>query len=388
MDNNAFGKLVRASREKRGWKQEELADRWGFTREYISQIECGKRKLDRPEQVARLANILGISEEQLIHVGKGTSPRRFFVQRPSGSDELLLQALLEPARATLKLSWLIWQGNGMLMDFTQNLQNLEHRLKDVLGLYRGQFYRPAMHILASVHEMLGRQAVEGAATQEATAHFQRMYDIAEELCDTDLLTLAMIHLAAMFRRNGRFEASFRRLEAAEKGARGVSRWLRGLLSKTYARNYYVYGDEQGFLRSIDRAADIAEDTDVTIDTTINGFDKIGVLEERAQGYTMFWQPDKALAIYQETDKMRPFRPLRAQSASHIAKAQAYCFGGDLQIGIEHALSGLHMAEELRSNRYVLRLQQMSDRLSDKPIGKERVMQDLRSEILTTWKHLS
>src|SRR5437667_7621865 len=153
MDNNAFGKLVRASREKRGWKQEELADRWGFTREYISQIECGKRKLDRPEQVARLANILGISEEQLIHVGKGTSPRRFFVQRPSGSDELLLQALLEPARATLKLSWLIWQGNGMLMDFTQNLQNLEHRLKDVLGLYRGQFYRPAMHILASVHEM-------------------------------------------------------------------------------------------------------------------------------------------------------------------------------------------------------------------------------------------
>src|SRR5215468_8944494 len=67
MDNNAFGKLVRSYRKERGWKQEELADRWGFTREYVSQVERGKRKLDKPEQVTRLAEILGISEEQLTY---------------------------------------------------------------------------------------------------------------------------------------------------------------------------------------------------------------------------------------------------------------------------------------------------------------------------------
>jgi hypothetical protein len=208
-----------------------------------------------------------------------------------------------------------------------------------------------------------------------------MYDIAEELGDTDLLTLATIHQAAMFRRKGRSEASFRRFEAAEKSARGASRWLQGFLWKMYARNFYVSGDEQAFLRSIDRAADIAECMEVTVDTITNGFNKLSVLQERAQGFTMLWQPEKALTIYQETDKMRLFRPLREQSSYHIVKAQAYCQSGHLQTGIEHALIGLRMAEKLQSSRYVTRLQQMSDRLSDTPIGKERVLQDLRDQIL-------
>jgi transcriptional regulator with XRE-family HTH domain len=388
MDSNAFGKLIRAYREQRGWKQEELAKRWGFTREYVSQIESGKRKLDKPEQVTRLADILGISEEQLIHVGKGKSPRQLFAQRPSGNSDLLLQALLEPIQASVKLSWLIWPNNGVLMDLTSNLRILERGLNDALGLYRGQFRQPALRLLASVHESLGKQAVERTATQEAIAHFREMYDIAEELGDTDLLVLAMIQQAAMFRRMGRFEMSFRRLDAAEKSARNASRWLLGHLRRMSARNFYVYGDEQGFLRCIDQAANIAENTETTIDTITNGFNKLAVLEERAQGYTMLWQPEKALAIYQETDKVRHFRSLREQSSYHIVKAQAFCHSGHLQIGVEHALTGLRIAEQLQSSRYVLRLQLMSDRLKDKPIGKERVMQDLRGEIFNTRSKLS
>ena len=389
MDTNAFGKLVRASREQHGWKQDDLAERWGFTREYVSQVERGKRKLDKLEQVIRLADILGISEEQLAHVGKERLAKRYSGgQHVVKHDDRLLEALLEPAAGTVKLYWLLWQENDVATDIRNELQILEKKLNDALGIYSGQFYQPALRILASVHELLGRQAVERTATQEAITHFQGMYDIAEELGDSDLLTLAMIHLAAMLRRKGRFEASFRRLGAAERSARGVSCWLQGLLAKTYARNFYVYGDEQGFLRAIDQAANIAEETEVTLDTTINGFDKTGVLEERAQGYTLFGKPEKALAIYQETDKMRPFRPLRAQSAHHIAKAQAYCYRGDLRAGIEHALTGLHMAEELQSIRYVVRLQQMCDRLKITPIGKERVMLDLRTEILRAWDRLS
>src|SRR5437667_5514662 len=281
----------------------------------------------------------------------------------------------------MKLSWLLWQGNGMLPDLTRNLHDLERRLNGVLGLYRGQFHQPALRILASVHELLAKQAIERTATQEAVTHFQGMYDIAEELGDTDLLTLAMIHQAGMFRRKGRLDASFRRLEAVEKRARGASRWLQGHLWKTFARTFYVYGNEQGFLNSIDRAESFAENMEATVDTITNGFDKLSVLQERAQGHTMLWQPEKALAIYQQTDKIRPFRPLHEQSSYHIVKAQAYCYSGDLQTGIEYALTGLRIAENLRSTRYVVRLQQMSDRLSATPIGKEHVMQDLHGEIL-------
>ncbi len=383
MEHNAFGKLVRACREQRGWKQDELAERWGFTREYVSLVERGKRKLDRPEPVTRLADILGITEEQLTRAGKSRPPKQFSAQQGVERDDLLLQALLEPAETTVKLSWLIWQGNGMLPDLTRNLQNLEHRLNEALGIYHGQFHQPVLRILASVHELLGKQAVERTAAQEAIKHFQEMYDIAEELRDSDLLILAMIHQAAMLRRKGRFEASFRRLEAAEKCSHRASRWLRGFLWKMYARHFYIYGDEQGFLRSIDRAANLVENTEATVETITNSFDKLGVLQERAQGYTLLWQPEKALMIYQQTDKMHPIRPLRKQSLYHIVKAQALCYSGDLCTGIEHALIGLQMAENLGSCRYVLHLQQMADRLSATPIGKERVMQNLRSKILDT-----
>ncbi len=382
MDQNAFGKLVRAYRHQHGWKQDELAERWGFTREYVSQIERGKRKLDRPEQVTRLADILGIPEEQLARVGKGTpSKRPTGAQRGSKSDDLLLEALLEPAHTTIKLSWLLWQGNGMLLDLTHNLHDLERRLNGVLGIYRGQFHQPALRILASVYELLGKQAIERTATQKAITHFQRMYDIAEELGDTDLLPLAMIHQAGMLRRKGQFEASFQHLEAAEKRARSASRWLQGHLWKTLSRNFYVYGNEQGFLHSIDRAESFAENMEATVDTMTHGFDKLSVLQERAQGYTVLWQPEKALVIYQQTDKMRPFRPLLDQSSYHIVKAQAFCYSGNLQTGIEHALTGLRIAENLGSIRYVVRLRQMFDRLGARSIGKERVMQDLHGEIL-------
>lgn len=387
MSNNAFGKLIRAHREKRGWKQGELADRWGFTREYVSLVERGKRKLDKPEQVTRLANILGISDEQLAQVGKEIPPKPSSTRNADKSDDVLLQALLEPAHTTIKLSWLIWQGHDFLQDYTSNLHNLERRLNDVLGLYRGQFRQPALRMLASVHELLGKQAVDRTATQEAMTRFQHMYDVAEELGDTDLLAEAMIHQAAMFRRKGRLEASFRRFEAAEKSARGASRWLQGFLWKMYARNFYVVGDEQAFLRSIDRAADMAEGAETTVDAVVNGFSKLSVLQERAQGFTMLWQPEKALTIYQETDKMRLFRPLREQSSYHIMKAQAFCQSGQFQTGIEHALAGLHMAKELGSSRYVMRLQEMSDRLRSRPIGKEHVLQDLRAEILNALQTL-
>ncbi len=387
MDGSSFGKLVRVYREQRGWKQGELAERWGFTREYVSQIERGKRKLDKQEQVNRLADILGIPPERLEAVGKGMPAKRARANNPLESDDVLLQALLEPAQTTVKMSWLIWQGDNVIGDVGANLRDLQKRLNNALCLYRGQFHQPALRILAYTHEMLGKLAIERTATAEALKHFQEMYDIAEEVGDVDMLTLATLHQSEMLRRRGRHEAAFRRIEAAEKFSRDASRWLQGVFWKTYARNYYVYGDEQGFLRTIDRAEEIAEDTESTLDTLSNDFDKIGVLQERAQGHTMFLQPERALQIYQQTDRLRPFRPLRDQASYHIVKAQAYCYTGDITHGVRHAMTGLHMAEKIQSTRFVVRLQQMSDRLNVLPIGRERALKELRGEVFSTLRRL-
>ncbi|HLX40806.1 MAG TPA: helix-turn-helix transcriptional regulator, partial [Ktedonobacteraceae bacterium] len=80
VSSNTFGKLVRSCREQRHWTQEELAEKWGYTREYVSQIERGKRKLDRTDQVVRLTEILEIPYEQLEAIGKGLPLQKLSAQ--------------------------------------------------------------------------------------------------------------------------------------------------------------------------------------------------------------------------------------------------------------------------------------------------------------------
>ena len=93
-----FGALVRAFRQQRGWTQQDLAERWGFTREYVSQIERGKRKLYGEESVLRLAEILDIPLERLQVIGKYVPHGARVANHVAEADDALLEALLGPAR--------------------------------------------------------------------------------------------------------------------------------------------------------------------------------------------------------------------------------------------------------------------------------------------------
>lgn len=396
VEENAFGKLVRAYRKQRGWTQEDLAERWNVSSAYISLIERGKRKVEKQEQINRLADILEIPEERLVAVGKGMPGVKSDARiHPQGSSDALLQALLEPAQNTVKLSWLIWHGDSMIVDIGAHLHNLQQRLSEALTLYHGQFHKPALQLLGYTHEMLGQLEIEKTATREAILHFQEMYDIADELGDVDMLTLALVHQGSMLRRRGWYETAFRRFlaaekhikEAPEKYAVSVSPWIQGIFWKERAITAFTHGNEQEFLRAIDHAEGIATDMESSIDSLSHDFHLLEVLQTRAHGFTILWQPEKALAIYQQTDTLRPFRPLRDLAAYTIIKAQAWCYAGDIKQGLSYAEKGLKMAEQLHSIRYATRLRQMSDRLNITPLGKERAMLEARKEIISTLEHM-
>ena len=54
----------------------------------------------------------------------------------------------------------------------------------------------------------------------------------------------------------------------------------------------------------------------------------------------------------------------------------------------HAIAGMQIAESLLSRRYVVRLQQMADRVSTTPLGKKHAVKELREEIYTTLQRMS
>ncbi len=61
----SFGRKVREARLACGITQEELADRAGFDRTYISLVERGKRNLSLLN-VCQLAQVLGKSVDDLV----------------------------------------------------------------------------------------------------------------------------------------------------------------------------------------------------------------------------------------------------------------------------------------------------------------------------------
>jgi transcriptional regulator with XRE-family HTH domain len=378
--STAFGKLVREYREQMGLSQEEVAEKWGYTREYVSLIERGKRKLDQIEQVYRLADILQIPHERLDAIGKGIPERKIKPQHPSEGDDALLQVLLEPAQATVKLSKLVWRTDNEVLTIAERLTTLNRRLEDALTKYRGRFVKPTQQIMAYAHEMLGEMAFDQLSLPEAYGHFQEMFDLGEELADNDILTLAMTRQADLLRKKGRYEAAFRRLQAAEPYASQASKYVQGFRWQILARAYSTYSDPEGFQRAIDRAQEIVESTSTSLDTVSNRFDLVQVLQERAQGCTMLWQPEKALDIYRQTDVLRPFRSLRDQGSYSIIKAQAFAYAGALEEGIGYAIKGIELAKAYHSKRHISRVQGMYDRLNVTRMSKSPRLRELKEAL--------
>ncbi len=379
LGKRTFGDLVRVYREQMGLSQSELAERWGYTREYVSLVERGKRKLDQIEQVYHLADILEIPQEQLDAIGRGIPQRKIDARNVRKADDALIQALLIPAQATVKLSWLVWYANHdtVVLD---SLADTITRLEQVIEDRRGALLQPAQELLAYAYEMMGKVAFDQLNYPVASGHFQAMFELGEEINNHPVMATALIRQGDVLRRRGRYEAAVNRLELAKRFTGKASAHIQGMREQTAARVYAEYGKEQQFLQAIEKAQTIAQNKTPDLDTISSQFTLTGVMEERAQGHTLLWQPEEAIKIYTETEKLHPVRPLREMGVFTILKAQAYTYAGYMDIGVEYALEGLKLAQQYHSKRHMSRVQRMYDRLRVTPLGSSSQLHEL-GEIL-------
>lgn len=379
MSGNTFGKLVRTYREERGWTQEELAERWGYTRAYVSQVEHGKRKLNHVDQVSRLADILEIPAERLEAIGRGLTYSRTTPESPHDADDFLLQTLLEPAQATVKLSWLVWHANHDTT-IVQNLTQLITQLETAVTERRGKYLKPAQQILGYAHAMMGKIAFDQLDYMTAGGHFQEMFELGEEINDPDITALAMIHQGDILRRRGRFEHAVSALEKARRYADMGSLTTGGLRWAILARTYAEFGHKDEFMRAIDAAQDAVEQVTPSLDTTSNEFNLVDIIQERAQGHTLLREPKRALELYRESERLKPFRPMRDLGVFVILQAQAHTYAGDVEGGVTFALQGLRLARGYQSKRHESRVQRMYDRLRVTPMGNHPSLRELKEAL--------
>jgi tetratricopeptide (TPR) repeat protein len=201
------------------------------------------------------------------------------------------------------------------------------------------------------------------------------------LNDADIITTGMAYQGSILRKRGRYEMAMKNFEVARPFAEVASPNTQGTYYLMRSTVYADAGQEQGFLHAIDSALDIAMNTKDSIDSLANDFSLDDVLWAQAGGFSELWQPKKALEIYKETDRLRPFRPLREQGAYIIDKGEAYLRLGDLDRGIKLSLKGLQLAAEYKSKRHIGWVDKTYNRLLVLPFGKDKRLVTLRDALI-------
>lgn len=381
MNKNEFGRLVKAYRNQRGWTQDELADRWGYSRGYLAQIERGQRKLDSVSQVARLADILDIPQERLEAIGRGIPERKINPASTREADNAILQMLLAPGRDMARLSYLAWIGDQQPA-IEENLQDLVYRLDQALTAYRGEFLRPAQQLLAYTHQMLGRIAYDRLDFAAAGGHLSEMIDLGQELNDPDIITVGMSGQGSILRKRGRFDTALKCFDAAKGHAKDASIDVQGQRLIHIGATYADKGDPEGFESTINATLELTANLKPNLSSLSNEFSLEEALREQAAGYRELWMPEKALETYKEIDRMSPpFRPLRDEGRYSIGKGKAYLYAEDLDRGIDLCIKGIQLASEYQSKRHIGWVESASQRLTVLPIGKDKRLNTLKDALV-------
>lgn len=366
--------LLRQAREARNLTQDEVADGLtqlgakGATGGLVSKWERG---ICRPNRFHRrlLCQFFDVSPRELGFTAGITQPGS------EPSEDALVAALLEPAGATIKLSWLVWYGNADAA-VVDRVTALVGRLTDFTASHQGNLRRPSLQLLTAAHEMLGKVAFDGLDYPTAYAHFLKMERLGELAGDFDLRALAAVHQGDLLRRRGEYDLAVQRLETAVPAAGGVGGAVEGMRQQTLARAHAEYGHKDAFLQAIDAAEAQAAGLGTEAADWGNEFTITNVRHERAHGHTLLWEPAVALGIYQAAGSGLHPASLRDIGNLTILKAQAHAYAGNVDVGVNLAIEGLGFARWYGSARHVSRVQRMYDRLSDTPIGSSARMRDL------------
>jgi len=366
--------LLRQAREARNLTQDEVADGLiqlgakGVTGGLVSKWERG---ICRPNRFHRrlLCQLFHATTEEL-GLAAGVQPSGSEV-----SDDALVEALLEPAGATIKLSWLVWYGNADA-SVVERVAALITKLTDFTAMHQGGLRQPALRLLAAAHEMLGKVAFDQLDYRAAYAHFLEMERLGEAAGDGGLGMLAAVHQGDLLRRRGDYDLAVQRLEAAAPRGPELVGAIEGMRQQTLARAHAEYGHRDAFVAAIEAAEAQASELGSDAGDWGNEFTPMAVRHERAHGHTLLWEPRTALDIYIETEpELRPVS-LRDIGNFTILRAQAHAYAGDIDRGVELAIEGLAFARRYGSARHVSRVQRMYDRLSGTPVGSSPRMREL------------
>ncbi|MGH3778242.1 MAG: helix-turn-helix domain-containing protein [Pseudonocardiaceae bacterium] len=271
------GTIIRLIRQARGWNQQELADRSGYSQATISRLERGVSRAARDTAVLiDLADSLGVPSDVLgVASAPETAPilddvdRRQFLGGAAGLavTALLPQGVSNPGRIDAAEVTQCWSalrrlfemddhhGGGMVC---QMAEGMARRLQDALrqGSYVPSVGRELQKVTAATMEHAGWLAYDAGSQDRArrwwleTCHFADLYEVS------DVRVTALVSMALQAGNAGNGREAVELIQAARKIAtddQGGNPSLLSLLSAREAIGHAQADDRRAAISAISQA---------------------------------------------------------------------------------------------------------------------------------------
>jgi transcriptional regulator with XRE-family HTH domain len=349
------GTTIKEFRLLRKMTQEELAAHWpkangsvGVLPRYIQDIEYGKKHIDDPATLRRLATLLqiplwrfGLAEYDPFHPhalpGRGNSVYR---------------ETLDTIESLIQQTW--------NLRCAARLVDAEKGLAHLAGLFAYfhehvpvpmRLERRFQLLYAQVQRLTAVTLVEKQHYAEALDTYGRMFETAQQTGDASLMALALMSQGTEFERRGEKGVALSFLEEARDLSLGASAHIMAFVHTYLARVYASVGDTVRFERAIDSARTMANGLNGSYgDGTHFVFGRVSsILAERSYGYLELREPRKTLAMRKVIEaQIRSDQDVRLETWIALDWARAYRMLGQIEECVTEGRDFYRRAVAMRS----------------------------------------
>ena len=377
------GQIIKEFRHKRGMSQASLAERWPgkpASIRYIQRVESGEKQIVDQNILRQLSELLDIP---LWCFGL-SAYNPFNPTTLPGRGEKMYNETLDIVEDLIQHTWHLRRAAPLVVT-----EKTARRLEATLN-YLTTYLSPAPHLeprflrlYAETKLMKAVMHIERQQYEQALEACSDMYDIAQQLGEPAILTLALTGIGTELERAGHHQEAVNRLEEARDASFGASRQIMAFVNAYLARAYARNGDIPRFQRAIDTAQTIATNLGQRYgDGTDLVFHKMsGILAERSYGYLEIKEPKKTLAMRDEIIRQADVEHnvwLRAWIP--LDWAQAYLMLNEIEESVKEGRAFFHRALALQSPHVISRAYEHLIALEDAGYAGVKAVQDFHEEL--------
>lgn len=386
-----YGITIREYREQAKMTQQQLADRWpkserfgggeGVTPTYVQDIEHGRKRIDDPQTLRKVCDILhipywkvGISEydpfNETVLPGRGKS---MYTETLNVIETLVRQIWsLRCAARISEAAKGVKQLGKLFAYFNESLPPPIRLEKRYVFLYV-QYLR----LKATTY-------LEKKQYKAVIQIYEEIFSLVKNEAEPSVKALALKSIGKELSRDGQHEEAVSYLEDARDASMNGSRLLRAFIHSYLIRAYGGNKDGLRFERAVNTGLTLAKglgDYEDGTDFIYSWSAVSSIMAEQSWGYIELGMPKKTLAMREEiTEALQLGQDTRVQAWIPLDWAKAYKMIGEIEKCIDELREFYRRCTIMGSFHALSQVDKVLDQLSEDGYGNVQAVADFQEEI--------